>query len=135
LQDEIVRLFGGQQLENVLKRVNLIDENVPLENSLFSRMIEQAQERVEGTNFDIRKHTLEYDDVLNTQRKRIYDQRDQAFVKADLSEDIYALLETDLKNHLEKSKREEKWKLAAYLDSVNQQLSWKEYSCLLFLRR
>jgi preprotein translocase subunit SecA len=118
LQDEIVRLFGGQQLENVLKRVNLIDENVPLENSLFSRMIEQAQERVEGTNFDIRKHTLEYDDVLNTQRKRIYDQRDQAFIKADLSEDIYALLETDLKNHLEKSKEEEKWKLAAYLDSV-----------------
>ncbi len=118
LQDEIVRLFGGQQLENVLKRVNLIDENVPLENNLFSRMIEQAQERVEGTNFDVRKHTLEYDDVLNTQRKRIYAQRDQAFVKKDLSEDVLALLEADLEKRLEKAKDEEKWKLAAYLDSV-----------------
>ena len=126
LQDEIVRLFGGQQLEGVLKRVNLIDENVPLENSLFSRMIEQAQERVEGTNFDIRKHTLEYDDVLNSQRKRIYDQRDQAFVKEDLSEDIYALLETDLHNRMEKSKDEEKWKLAAYLDSVQPAIEMED---------
>lgn len=118
LQDEIVRLFGGQRLEAVLKRVNLIDENVALENNMFSNMIEQAQERVEGTNFDIRKHTLEYDDVLNTQRQRIYSQRDQAFTKEDLSEDILELLKTDLDNRLKKAETEEKWKLAAYLDSV-----------------
>ena len=118
MQDEIVRLFGGQQMENMLKRVNLIDEHVPLENNLFSRMIEQSQERVEGANFDIRKHTLEYDDVLNSQRKRIYDQRDQAFVKEDLSEDVYEMLKTDLENRLDKAMGEEKWKLTAYLDSI-----------------
>ena len=126
LQDEIVRLFGGEQLEGVLKRVNLLDVNVPLENNLFSRMIEQSQERVEGANFDARKHTLEYDDVLNSQRKRIYEQRDQAFVKEDLSEDVHAMLETDLDNRLDKAMDEEKWKLALYLDSIQPTIEVEE---------
>ena len=118
LQDEIVRLFGGAQVENLLNRVNLLDESVPMEHGMFSRLIEQSQERVEGSNFDVRKHTLEYDDVLNSQRKRIYDQRDQAFLKKDLSEDIYDILETDLDARLEKYGEEENWQLAAYFDSV-----------------
>ncbi len=127
LQDEIVRLFGGQKLEDMLKRIDLIDQNVALENSMFSRMIEQSQERVEGTNFDIRKHTLEYDDVLNTQRNRIYEQRNQAFIKKDLSEDIQSLLKTDLNNQLDKAESEEKWKLAAYLDSIQPAIQMDEY--------
>ena len=118
LQDEIVRLFGGQQVENILTRVNLLDESVPMEHGMFSRLIEQSQERVEGAHFDARKHTLEYDDVLNGQRKRIYSQRDQVFQKADLSEDIYDMLENDLDARIEKGADEEKWQLAAYLDSV-----------------
>ncbi len=118
LEDEIVRLFGGERLEGMLKRINLFDENVPLEHNMFSRVVEQAQERVEGSNFDVRKHTLEYDDVLNTQRQKIYAQRDQAFLKEDLSEDILEMLRTDLENRLNKADSEEKWKLAAYLDSV-----------------
>ncbi|MBQ6521178.1 MAG: hypothetical protein IJI14_20920 [Anaerolineaceae bacterium] len=118
LQDEIVRLFGGERLEGMLKRINMFDENIPLEHNMFSRVVEQAQERVEGTNFDVRKHTLEYDDVLNTQRQKIYAQRDQAFLKDDLSEDILDMLSTDLDNRLNKAETEEKWKLAAYLDSV-----------------
>ena len=89
-----------------------------MEHGMFSRLIEQSQERVEGSNFDVRKHTLEYDDVLNSQRKRIYDQRDQAFLKKDLSEDIYDILETDLDARLEKYGEEENWQLAAYFDSV-----------------
>ncbi|MBQ1364043.1 MAG: hypothetical protein IIY43_13505, partial [Oscillospiraceae bacterium] len=118
LQDEIVRLFGGEKLESMLKRVNLFDENIPLEHNMFSRVVEQAQERVEGSNFDVRKHKLEYDDVLNTQRAKIYSQRDQAFLKEDLSEDILDMLSTDLDNRLNKAESEEKWKLAAYLDTV-----------------
>ena len=120
LQDEIVRLFGGERMEAMLKRVNLFDENIPLEHNMFSKVVEQAQERVEGTNFDVRKHTLEYDDVLNTQRTKIYSQRDQAFLKEDLSEDILDMLSTDLDNRLKKAESEEKWKLAAYLDSVQR---------------
>ena len=118
LDDEIVRLFGGERLESMLKRINLFDENVPLEHNMFTRVVEQAQERVEGSNFDVRKHTLEYDDVLNTQRQKIYAQRDQAFLKEDLSEDILEMLRTDLENRLNKADSEEKWKLAAYLDTV-----------------
>ena len=118
LDDEIVRLFGGERLESMLKRINLFDENVPLEHNMFTRIVEQAQERVEGSNFDVRKHTLEYDDVLNTQRQKIYAQRDQAFLKEDLSEDILEMLRTDLENRLNKADSEEKWKLAAYLDTV-----------------
>lgn len=118
LQDEIVRLFGGQQVENILTRVNLLDESVPMEHGMFSRLIEQSQERVEGAHFDARKHTLEYDDVLNGQRKRIYSQRDQVFQKADLSEDIYDMLENDLDARIEKGADEEKWQLAAYFDSL-----------------
>ena len=118
LQDEIVRLFGGERLEGMLKRINMFDENIPLEHNMFSKVVEQAQERVEGTNFDVRKHTLEYDDVLNTQRQKIYAQRDQAFLKDDLSEDILEMLSTDLDNRMDKAESEEKWKLAAYLDSV-----------------
>ncbi len=118
LQDEIVRLFGGEKLESMLKRINLFDENIPLEHNMFSRVVEQAQERVEGTNFDVRKHTLEYDDVLNTQRQRIYSQRDEAFKKEDLSDDILDMLSIDLDHRLDKAESEEKWKLAAYLDTV-----------------
>ena len=58
----------------------------------MSRLVEQSQTRVEGANFDVRKHLLEYDDVLNTQRQRIYAQRDLIFTKTDLSEDVTELL-------------------------------------------
>ena len=54
-----------------------------LNRVLVGRLVEQSQERVEGSNFDVRKHLLEYDDVLNMQRKRIYSQRDMVFVKED----------------------------------------------------
>ena len=59
--------FGVEMRQTYSDRAdNLFDENIPLEHNMFSRVVEQAQERVEGSNFDVRKHTLEYDDVLNT---------------------------------------------------------------------
>lgn len=118
LQDEIVRLFGGERVEGLLNRVNLVDESVPLEHGMFAKLVEQSQERVEGANFDARKHTLEYDDVLNGQRQRIYAQRDQAFLKADLSDDVYDMLETDLETRLKSNDEQPKWNLVAYLDSI-----------------
>src|SRR5574338_1172770 len=69
LDDELMRLFGGHQIEGLLARLN-IDESLPIESGLVGRLVEQSQERVEGANFDVRKHLLEYDDVLNSQRKR-----------------------------------------------------------------
>ncbi|HEY9075249.1 MAG TPA: hypothetical protein VIO61_01810 [Anaerolineaceae bacterium] len=119
LEDELMRLFGGQQVEGLLKRLN-IDEAYPIESGMVGRLVEQSQERVEGSNFDIRKHLLEYDDVLNSQRKRIYSQRDMIFTKEDLSEDIDDMLSIELKNRIPDSLKDEEgpWKLLAYLEQI-----------------
>lgn len=74
LDDEIMRLFGGDTISGIMTRFNM-PEDVPLQNPLVSRAIEQAQSKVEGYNFDIRKHLVEYDDVLNKQREIIYQRR------------------------------------------------------------
>ena len=74
LEDEIVRVFGGDRLKSIIERFN-IPEDIPIENKMISRAIEAAQAKVEGYNFDIREHLLEYDDVLNKQRNKIYQKR------------------------------------------------------------
>jgi preprotein translocase subunit SecA len=119
LEDELMRLFGGQQVENMLARLN-IDESLPIENNLVARLVEQSQTRVEGANFDIRKHLLEYDDVLNMQRKRIYEQRDRVFTKEDLSADVDEMLHKELQNRIPTAFNDDEgpWKLIAYLDEI-----------------
>jgi len=84
LEDDLMRLFGGEQVNNLMQRLS-IDDDYPLQARLVSGIIEQSQHRVEGANFDVRKHLLEYDDVLNSQRMRIYSQRDRVFEKEDLA--------------------------------------------------
>ncbi|MFN8597006.1 MAG: preprotein translocase subunit SecA [Anaerolineae bacterium] len=74
LEDDLMKRFGGDRIKGVMDWAKM-EEDQPLEHSLLSRSIEQAQVRVEGYNFDIRKHVLEYDDVVNTQRNVIYAQR------------------------------------------------------------
>ncbi len=74
LDDEIMRLFGGDTISNVMTRFNM-PEDVPLQHMIVSKAIEQAQTKVEGFNFDIRKHLVDYDDVLNKQREIIYKRR------------------------------------------------------------
>ena len=74
LDDEIMRLFGGETISNVMTRFNM-PEDVPLQHMIVSKAIEQAQTKVEGFNFDIRKHLVDYDDVLNKQREIIYKRR------------------------------------------------------------
>ncbi len=119
LDDELMRLFGGNQVEGLLARLN-IDESLPIESGLVGRLVEQSQERVEGANFDVRKHLLEYDDVLNSQRKRIYEQRDRIFVKQDLSDDLDDMLTTELQQRVPQALKDEEgpWKLVAYLEGI-----------------
>ena len=71
LDDDVIRIFGGDRIKSLMERFN-IDENIPIENGLISKSIESAQSKIEGMNFDSRKHILEYDDVLNKQRDIIY---------------------------------------------------------------
>ncbi|MDD5469575.1 MAG: preprotein translocase subunit SecA [Candidatus Peribacteraceae bacterium] len=74
MEDEIMRLFGGDRLKGMMERLRVPDDQ-PLENSMVSRSIESAQKRVEGRNFDIRRHVVQYDDVMNTHREIIYKRR------------------------------------------------------------
>jgi preprotein translocase subunit SecA len=85
LDDEIMRLFGGDTIANLMTRFNM-PEDVPLEHPLVSRAIQQAQIKVEGFNFDIRKHLVEYDDVLNRQREIIYKAR-RIILEADATKE------------------------------------------------
>lgn len=119
MDDELMRLFGGQQAESLMQRMK-IDEAVPLEVGLVGRLIEQSQARVEGANFDVRKHLLEYDDVLNTQRARIYAQRDRIFTKEDLSEDVTEMLQSEVLRRVPEALKDEEgpWKLLAWLEQV-----------------
>ena len=69
MEDDLMRLFGGEQADGLMQRLK-IDDAMPLEIGLVGRIVEQSQTRVEGANFDVRKHLLEYDDVLNTSGRK-----------------------------------------------------------------
>ena len=124
LEDDLMRRFGGSQVSDLMQRMR-IDDAVPMAMNLVSRLIEQAQTRVEGANFDVRKHLLEYDDVLNTQRNKIYEQRERVFGKEDLTEDIRALLEAEVKVRVEVGLKEKEgpWRLLAWLDEIQPPLA------------
>jgi len=87
LDDEIMRLFGGDTISGLMTRFNM-PENVPLQHPLVSRAIEQAQIKVEGYNFDIRKHLVDYDDVLNKQREIIYSRRKKTLETDNKADDL-----------------------------------------------
>ncbi len=74
LEDDLLRIFGSGRISGLMEKLGM-EEDEPIEHSMISRAIENAQRKVEGHNFDIRKHLLEYDDVMNKQREVIYDQR------------------------------------------------------------
>ena len=83
LEDDLMRRFGGERVKSLMDRMGM-DEDYPLEYNLISKTVEQVQIRVEGHNFDLRKHVLEYDDVVNKQRQVIYEQRRQILEAEDL---------------------------------------------------
>jgi preprotein translocase subunit SecA len=87
LDDELMRRFGGERIQGIMNWAGM-DENTPIENRLISRSIENAQTKVEGFNFDIRKHLVDYDDVINKQREIIYGERHKILSGADLRSNI-----------------------------------------------
>ena len=119
LGDELMRRFGGQGVSDLMQRLK-IDDSVPIAAGIVNKTIEQSQTRVEGANFDIRKHLLEYDDVLNSQRNAIYTQRDRVFVKEDLAEDFDEMLRADVERRIEiaAADSEGRWKLFAWLEET-----------------
>ncbi|MDO9210122.1 MAG: preprotein translocase subunit SecA [Deltaproteobacteria bacterium] len=106
LEDDLLRIFGSQRISGVMSRLGM-EEGQPIEHSLISRAIENAQKRVEAHNFDIRKHLLEYDDVMNKQREVIYDQRKRVLAQDGVAEEIQELI-TELAEEIVDSIADEK---------------------------
>ena len=115
LQDNLLRIFGGERLTAIMKRIG-VEKGVALESKMLSNSIEKAQRKVEAHNFDIRKQLLEYDDVANDQRKVIYTQRDELLRAADISETIsairYQIIDQVISNFIPPHSLEEQWDVA-----------------------
>jgi preprotein translocase subunit SecA len=97
LEDELMRRFGGDKLKSMMDTLGL-PEDQPIQNGIISRSIESAQSKIEGFNFDIRKHILEYDDVMNKQREVIYKKRREVL----RSTDTKSIMLSDIKEEIEK---------------------------------
>jgi preprotein translocase subunit SecA len=95
LDDELMRRFGGDRLKGIMERLGL-PEDQPIENKMISKQIEGAQSKIEGFNFDIRKHVLDYDNVVNKQREVIYARRRIALEKENVKSEILDLLHEEI---------------------------------------
>ena len=99
LEDDLMRLFGGERITNMMDRLQ-VDEDMPIENKLLTKSIQQAQTTVESRNFQTRKSVLEYDDVMNKQREIIYGQRKQVLDGLDVKETIMNMMSTSITNQV-----------------------------------
>ncbi|MEK7593347.1 MAG: preprotein translocase subunit SecA [Patescibacteria group bacterium] len=106
LEDDLLRIFGGEKIKNLMERFNL-PEDQPIESRIISKVVNEAQKKIEGFNFDSRKHLLEYDDVLNKQRSAIYKKRREILESSKTEEEkqknakILGMLDMFWMNHLE----------------------------------
>ncbi|MDX9829470.1 MAG: hypothetical protein RBU35_04340 [Anaerolineae bacterium] len=117
LEDELMRRFGRREM--LSKLMEQMGDDFPIEHGLVSRFLERAQTSVEGYNFDIRKHLLEYDDVLNRQRETIYGERLRILQSSDLRAEVWRMLEAQVNEYLEKDQeREQENRLFIGLDDV-----------------
>ena len=112
LEDDLMRLFGGDRIQTLMDRMN-VDEDTPIEASILSNTIENAQKKVEGRNFAIRKNVLQYDDVMNRQREIIYEQRDRVLngdnVKPQIQSMIEQAIESNVKRFLADNTADDDW--------------------------
>ncbi len=109
LEDDLMRRFGRKEM--LSKLMEQIGDDFPIEHGLVSKTIERAQTSVEGYNFDIRKHLLEYDDVLNRQRESIYEERLRILQSADLRPEVWRMLERQVDEYLAKQEDGEQLRL------------------------
>ena len=111
LEDDLMRLFGGERVMGMMEKWG-VDEDTPIEQKVLSNAIESAQKKIESRNFQSRKNTLEFDDVMNTQRALIYEQRKQVLDGVDLKESMQKLIHTSIADHAASS--------AAHSDYITQ---------------
>ena len=118
-EDDLMRLFGGERMQNTMDKFK-IEEDVPIENKMFSNAIESAQKKVEGRNFAIRKNVLQFDDVMNRQREIIYSQRDSVLNGDNIKEQILTMVKDAIKStvskYLPKESSKDDWNLEGLRD-------------------
>ncbi|RJP74866.1 MAG: preprotein translocase subunit SecA [Desulfobacteraceae bacterium] len=128
LEDDLLRIFGGERISNIMERLGM-EDGEPIEHKLISRAIENAQAKVEGHNFDIRKQLIEYDDVMNQQREVIYRQRREALSGENLKpvfEDIIEEQAEMIADRFADGKSvPEEWDLKAINDAIYQQFNFR----------
>jgi preprotein translocase subunit SecA len=130
LEDDLLRIFGAERISGVMDKIGL-EEGEPIEHKMISKAIENAQKRVEGQNFDMRKHLLEYDDVMNRQRQVIYEQRKKVLrgeqLWADIEEMLDEVVEEMIPDFIEEKQHPEEWNLKGLDDAIYKQFFLKLY--------
>ncbi len=123
LEDDLMRLFGSDNIAGIMDKLGM-EEDVPIEHGLITKSIESAQKRVEGRNFSIRKHVLQYDDVMNQQRELIYRQRMKVLLEQDLKEVVLQMITESVGRSVEIYCPEgvipEEWDLESLLNHAEQ---------------
>lgn len=100
LEDDLLRIFGGDNIKSFMEKMGL-EEDEPINSRMVSNAIQKAQKRVEARNFDIRKYVLEYDDVMNQQRKVVYDQRKKILEGEDMKDQILSMVDNIIEKGME----------------------------------
>ena len=125
LEDDLMRLFGSTNIEGVMERLGM-DDDMPIENKMITRAIENAQKKVESRNFGIRKNVLEYDDVINQQREVIYGERNKVLNGEDLKATIASMIEDVIENAVShfagEIKYSDDWDLPGLINFVDQNI-------------
>ncbi len=128
LEDNLMRIFASDRVAGLMKRLGM-QEGEAIEHNLVSRAIENAQRKVEGHNFDMRKNLLEYDDVANDQRKEIYSIRDDLMSTDDISETIYAIrddvLQAVIDTYIPPQSIEEQWDVPGLEEALEGEFGLK----------
>ena len=123
LEDDLMRLFGTEAIGGIMDRLGM-DDSTPIEHNLISKALENAQRKVEGRNFDLRKNVLQYDDVMNQQREIIYAQRKQVLFGENLKDAILDMLEkvvdSTISTYAGDSQYPEEWDLGSLLEFAEQ---------------
>lgn len=125
LEDDLMRLFGSANIEGLMDRLGM-DDDMPIENKMISRGIENAQKKVEAKNFSIRKNVLEYDDVINQQREVMYGERRKVLYGEELKDTILSMMDDVITQVVEsyagETKFSEEWDLPGLLNYVEQNI-------------
>jgi len=128
LEDDLLRIFGSDRISGLMGRFGMEDDQ-PIEHNLVTKAIENAQRRVEAHNFEIRKHLLDYDNVMNQQREVIYSQRREVLTGEDLKESVMEIVEEQAEGivdlYADEKVHPEDWDLKGLQDAIYQQFSFR----------